>query len=79
MRGLRYNNAQWYLYVSDPDPMAVLRFKLLAQAIEEAAREIQRNPADRDLKPLTPHDGSASETRRRVSCSCSTALVVLSS
>jgi len=59
VRGLRYNNAQWHLYVSDPDPMAVLQFKLLAQAIEEAAREIQRNPADRDLKPLTPHDGSA--------------------
>ena len=58
VRGLRCDPA-WYLYVSDPEPMAVSRFRLLPPTLEEGARHVQNDPADANLKPLTPLDGTA--------------------
>jgi hypothetical protein len=59
VRGLRYLNGAWYLYVSDPEPMAVSRFKLVEPTLEEGARHVQDNPVDANLKKLIPHDGTA--------------------
>ena len=36
VRGLRYRNQEWRLYVSDPEPMAVSVFRLTEQTLKRA-------------------------------------------
>jgi hypothetical protein len=54
VRGLRYRNKEWRLYVSDPEPMAVSVFRIKPEVIKQANEEIQQPIKLSDLKPLTP-------------------------
>ncbi len=54
VRGLRYRDKEWRLYVSDPEPMAVSVFRIKAEVIQRANEEIQQTIKLSDLKPLTP-------------------------
>jgi len=40
VRGLRYQNGQWRLYVSDPDPMSVSVFRLTPQTLNAALTSV---------------------------------------
>jgi len=59
IRGLRCIRNQWYLYVSDPEPMSVSRFRLLPETLDEVARDIDRNSGPSGRRPLTPEEGRA--------------------
>ena len=59
VRGLRNQNNEWLLYVSDPEPMSVAVFRITAETIANAAYQIQQMPNPRDQKPLTIDDSEA--------------------
>ncbi|MEI6394487.1 MAG: hypothetical protein WCT12_25695 [Verrucomicrobiota bacterium] len=59
IRGLRCIRNQWLLYVSDPEPMSVSRFKLLPETLEDVARDIEGNSAPSGRSALTPENGRA--------------------
>jgi hypothetical protein len=44
VRGMRYQQKQWQLYVSDPEPMAVSVFRLTARTLERASDQILNSP-----------------------------------
>ena len=49
VRGMRFDNGQWILYVSDPEPMSVSKFKLTREVLMAAAEYLYR-----DFPPVTP-------------------------
>jgi len=54
VRGLRYRNKEWRLYVSDPEPMAVSVFRIKPEVINRANEEIQQPTKLSELKPVSP-------------------------
>jgi hypothetical protein len=55
IRGLRCIRNQWYLYVSDPEPMSVSRFRILPDTLDDLGTD--RNGKSGPRSPLTPEDG----------------------
>jgi hypothetical protein len=54
VRGMRYRNKEWRLYVSDPEPMAVSVFRIKTEVIKRANEQIQQTTNLSELKPMTP-------------------------
>ena len=55
VRGLRFEAGQWTLYVSDPEPMSVSKFRLGKDVLKLAADHFYRDFPP--VKPLNPDQG----------------------
>ena len=56
VRGLRFDSGQWLIYVSDPEHMAVAKFRLSKEVLKGAAEHFYR-----DFPPIRPLNADQGE------------------